>query len=165
MILQGCIVYIYSIYLASAPVPPWDYQGDHLSLPPYRCAAYRGRILGRNWDKSFHSFPTALPWDYQGDHLLSPPYRCAAYRGRILGRVIETKVSIDSFPQALPWDYQGDHLSSHHTDAAYRGRILGVIGTKVLIVFLQRSHGAIREITSSPTILCAAYKGRILGRN
>jgi hypothetical protein len=47
--------------------------------------------------------------------------------------LIETKVSLDSFPPELPWDYQGDHLSLyHHTDAAYRGRILGrVIETKV----------------------------------
>jgi hypothetical protein len=47
-----------------------------------------------------------------------------------------------------------------HTKAEF----LDVIGTKVLIVFLQLSHGTIREITSLPPYRCAAYRGRILGR-
>jgi hypothetical protein len=67
------------------PALPWDYQGDHLSLYHHTDAAYRGRILRRNWDKSLNSFPPALPWDYQGDHL-SPHHTDAAYRGPILGR-------------------------------------------------------------------------------
>ncbi len=79
------------------------------SLPHHTDAAYRGRILRGNWNKSLDSFPPALPWDYQGDYLSLPPYRCAAYRGRILGRNWDK--SRDSFPPALPWDYQGDHLS------------------------------------------------------
>ncbi len=67
------------------PALPWDYQLDPLS-PHHTDAAYRGRIRGRNWDKSLDSFPPELPWDYQGDHLLSHyTVLCAAYKGRILG--------------------------------------------------------------------------------
>ncbi len=41
-----------------------------------------------------------------------------------------------------------------HTEAEF----LDVIGTKVFIVFLQRSHGTIREITSLPHHTDATYR-------